>query len=966
MGGLNALRYLALAVVASCAAVSCGLWIVVRRKSRTERTGAEALIALGIGLLAVQMTPLSPETLDYVSPRLADAFPLWMRPADAVDLHLGTWKTLSLNPTATFRGLTSFVACAVLFQVASLRIMRLDDAERLLKLVALSAITMASFGLLQYFTSNGRFFWVYEHPQSTTSTYVKGAFSNRNHFANFLAMGLGPILWWTLASSRGSDDSKRTRFRSTAQDGSSGLSSLLWTGAGLVVVAALLSLSRGGFLALCAATIVCGFIHWRAGLIPARVATCLVGGALAFGVFLAVFGLGKVEERLGTITAGSVDQLDRHDARRTIWAANWKATADFPVAGVGAGTHRETHKAFLKTWFPREFAYGESTFFQLGLETGCVGLGLAVLGVLTVLYRSLRCLFRTTSRQVKAAQAAALAGLSAAVLHGVVDFVWYMPGCAVIVATLAACTLRIERLDRHATHRFPERPPAPIPFRLALLAGSLVLSVWMVQSKIPAFLAEPHANRHFVLTRTAATSGDMSMELSRQRLECLVAAVKADPSDARLHLRLATECLLHFNDLQSKADNPMFVSQIRETAIDSGFASQDEAKEWIARVAGENLRYLEGALKHARHALQLCPAQARGYLLLSELSFLEAVDELSERGDRCLAQARLCDPTDGLVLISQAEHDWKLGRHEDAIATWRIAFHQDPFGRQKLLENLSVTVDADFFFEHLKPTWEHLLLIRDRYRKLERLDQVAVLEERIAELAVERAASQSGREAAESLRVAGDAFLKIERPDRARECFVRAVEVDGNAFEARLFLGKFLLEQKDYVAAAEHLQWCARRKPRDSRVKRLAEEATKSSLRDPTLAKTSSLYEWRRQVAETGAPPDDEADPLSLPVGTAAASFDDEDPSVEMAAEDAAEEDSADEAMTTEPAVDSSSTVQANFDDPAPPAAPSKPRPSLKPMPNRHPSPKAELTRPIDSEDGPVLTPPAEEPRGKP
>ena len=61
---------------------------------------------------------------------------------------------------------------------------------------------MAVFGLVQYLTANGKFFWFYTHPFSNTFIGVKGSFANKNHFAHFLALGVGPLIWWLLHASR--------------------------------------------------------------------------------------------------------------------------------------------------------------------------------------------------------------------------------------------------------------------------------------------------------------------------------------------------------------------------------------------------------------------------------------------------------------------------------------------------------------------------------------------------------------------------------------------------------------------------------------------------------------------------------------------------------------------------------------------------------------------------------------------
>ena len=89
-----------------------------------------------------------------------------------------------------------FLDYVLLFHVAVQRVRRVEDVERVLRWCALSAAGMATFGIVQLLSSNGKFFWFYQYPFSTTSDVAHGSFSNRNHFANFLALGIGPLIWW--------------------------------------------------------------------------------------------------------------------------------------------------------------------------------------------------------------------------------------------------------------------------------------------------------------------------------------------------------------------------------------------------------------------------------------------------------------------------------------------------------------------------------------------------------------------------------------------------------------------------------------------------------------------------------------------------------------------------------------------------------------------------------------------------
>ena len=101
-----------------------------------------------------------------------------------------------LHPAETLAGLVIFLDFVLLFLVTAQRIRRVENVERLLRWCGLSAVVMASFGIVQYLTANGKFFWFYEHPFSDTCHGATGSFTNRNHFAECLALGVGPLIWW--------------------------------------------------------------------------------------------------------------------------------------------------------------------------------------------------------------------------------------------------------------------------------------------------------------------------------------------------------------------------------------------------------------------------------------------------------------------------------------------------------------------------------------------------------------------------------------------------------------------------------------------------------------------------------------------------------------------------------------------------------------------------------------------------
>ena len=195
MGGRQALGQLALVTLAVVVALA---WVVrqcLRREGKWRWSGAELLLSAGVALVLVQLAPLPPWLSSRLAPHTAEVLPLWSGQGET-SAGLGTWCQVSLTPAATRAGLMILVAYGLLFLTTVQRIRNLEDVERLLRWCALSACAVAAFGLVQFLTSNNKFFWFYEHPYSRTSDVVKGSFTNRNHFAHFLALGIGPLIWW--------------------------------------------------------------------------------------------------------------------------------------------------------------------------------------------------------------------------------------------------------------------------------------------------------------------------------------------------------------------------------------------------------------------------------------------------------------------------------------------------------------------------------------------------------------------------------------------------------------------------------------------------------------------------------------------------------------------------------------------------------------------------------------------------
>ena len=198
-GGRHLLGRFVFILLATVAAIAWFTRQALLKPSNTTRTWANALGLAMISLVALQLLPLPLQWLQQLAPRNTSLLTLWTPNANN---QLGLWQTLTLTPSSTKIALATLVAYVLLFMTTVGRLQQLADIQRLIRWIALAAILMAAFGILQYYTSNGLFLWFYQHPYSSTSGMAKGSFATPNHFAHFIVLGMGPLLAWIVLQLR--------------------------------------------------------------------------------------------------------------------------------------------------------------------------------------------------------------------------------------------------------------------------------------------------------------------------------------------------------------------------------------------------------------------------------------------------------------------------------------------------------------------------------------------------------------------------------------------------------------------------------------------------------------------------------------------------------------------------------------------------------------------------------------------
>ncbi len=849
-------------VFVALVAMTSAAWFVrqsLLHRATWNRTFAFGVLLAAAATIVMQIVPLRADWLARLTPRTIELLPLWK--AGSGTGPFGCWQTLSLTPYETTLALAMLISYGLLFVVVSQRLQSTADIERLLNVVAGAAVLMAAFGLLQLLTSNGQFFWCYLHPYRATDQLAMGSFMNRNHFASFLVLGLGPLVRWLFSVLR-EPGAHAGRRHLPHHHAALVVPGLLLSAIVIVLLAIALSLSRGGALALLASTVIVSAFYWHWRLVDGKYLYALAGVGLLMLGLLSIYGYEQVTNRLDDFTTASIDKLDESGARRKVWRANLLAFQHGWLVGSGVGSHGELCPIYLDEPSPGEYTHAENGYLQIATEAGVVGIALLVTSIALCGAWCVACLARLKGRAEQLCFGAAAAGLGASLVHSLVDFVWYIPACLSVTLVLAVVTLRLAQLalpsEKQVTTAFTLAPQRWIECTalVALLGG------WAVYSLVGPAVAAIHWDRYL---RDAVAGSrlldEQSLPLAWQPTVAETAmrdplilsmqhhleeTVRWNPSFGRAQLRLATRYVQRFELAQQDAENAMTLSQIRDASLSSRFASPGELRAWLERAFGANVGLLYQAHAHARRAVELSPLQGEGYVLLAQLGFL--VGEGAEQAEAYVAQACVVRPFDGDVLFEAGKQALLKGDVETALREWGRCFPHRGAHQLRIVSLLAGRIPAAVLVEQLHPDWHTLREFWARYREFGTAEDLEHLVAYAADVTQGATQHNGGIPPAYAWLWLGSMQLDLKQQDLALACLERANQLDQHVFRVRYLLGFLLKDTGKYAEAEPHLRWCLARRPESKELSAALIEITKLRLsqRDQGQLSADANITWRR------------------------------------------------------------------------------------------------------------------------
>jgi O-antigen ligase len=336
----------------------------------------------------------------------------------------------SLYPFLTRTELPRIGACFVLFFLAVQVFRERRQLRSLVWFLLFLGFAVALFGIVQYFTFNGKLYWVREIPEGG---YPFGPYVNRNHFAGFVEL-LGPLGLAVLL------------FRGVRKDQVplAGLFTLVLLGALFV------SPSRGGIVGFGFEVLVLAFIAFRREKkISPGVAVVFL---LALAALVAWLDVGQAVERFVKTRPGDVAS----SRRIVILKGTLRIFLDHPLTGTGLGTFITVYPRYETLYDGKIVNHAHNDYAEALADSGLPG-GLCGLAFLVLFFRgAFSRLEAEQSHLSLALHAGSLAACCGLLLHSLVDFNLHLPSNALLFllqAFLATSPVLAEEAVRRRVSR---------------------------------------------------------------------------------------------------------------------------------------------------------------------------------------------------------------------------------------------------------------------------------------------------------------------------------------------------------------------------------------------------------------------------------------------------------------------------------------------------------------------------------
>jgi putative inorganic carbon (HCO3(-)) transporter len=366
---------------------------------------------LYLAIITLQTIPISASLLSDLSP---NAFALQQNTIDGVFY-------LSVDHAQSRISLLKSVSYFCLFLLTLMLVRDDKTLKALLYTILITATAQALYGALEvlFGLKNSM---IFNLPVKDIAT---GSFVYKNHFANYLMLGLSAGVGLMVATLQTNDSSSSRDLLRSIINTLLSSKALVRISLAIIVIALVMSKSRMGNTAFFASMTICGFLALALIKNRNKSLTILIVSMFVIDLLIvsAWFGLDKVQERLAQ-TSLSQEKRDEVviDALPII--------SDFPLFGSGGGSFYGVFPQYKKAEVHGFYDHAHNDYLQMTIEHGIPATLFLGLLVLLSLYKALYAMRRRKSSIMKGAAFAVCMAIIGMLIHMSVDFPLQSPANA--------------------------------------------------------------------------------------------------------------------------------------------------------------------------------------------------------------------------------------------------------------------------------------------------------------------------------------------------------------------------------------------------------------------------------------------------------------------------------------------------------------------------------------------------------
>lgn len=368
--------------------------------------------------------------------------------------------------------------CVLVYFVAATTFRRNSDRTVLVTVLAALAFAESLYALWQFATHHN-VVWNFEGAYERRGT---GSFFNPNHLGGLLEITFC-LLLARIIIDRSNGHRQQPFFLRKILDCYFAAFAL----AGLYT-----TLSRGAWVSVAAGVVAFLLWCWRSRDLSPRV----VDAGLILVLLLGIVFVSRPELRQRfreTVTLNPdytfhSSPIEVRDAtmglRVLLWRPTWQMIRDHPIFGTGPGTWEWRHLAYRDArlqWRP-EYAHGD--LLQLAAEYGAVGWLLMAAVAGCFFWQVARIVRQSDSSGERAFAIGSAVGVTAILVHSLVDFNLHIPANALLVAALLGFTAAMSN-----GHNFRWRETLPRPAKWGLATALIALAVFFGWTGVRTTLA---------------------------------------------------------------------------------------------------------------------------------------------------------------------------------------------------------------------------------------------------------------------------------------------------------------------------------------------------------------------------------------------------------------------------------------------------------------------------------------------